>query len=99
MTRKCPTCKKPLTSIYKSKYDQRTDLIFKDLRFLKCQIKPPVNERVKIKCLKDLTITEENEQSIPCKVKEVKEVKVNKPFKVVVDAFNKAKQTHIPVEY
>lgn len=89
-TRRCPTCKKPLTTSFKSRTGEyKIELMYKELRVLQCQIIPPVDNKVKIKCLKDLVLENEDE----CKAQEIREVAVNKLFKVKVKILNRTRET------
>lgn len=61
--------------------------MYKELKLLQCQVKPAVDQKVKIKCLKDLVL----EGDIECKASEVKEVPINTPFKAKVKILNRTK--------
>lgn len=58
-TRRCPNCKKPLTTTFKTRTgEQKTELMYKELKMIQCQRKPPVDGVAKIKCLRDMVIDE-----------------------------------------
>lgn len=59
-TRRCPNCKKPLTTTFKNRTgEQKTELMYKDLKMIQCQRKPSIDGKVKIKCLRDMVINED----------------------------------------
>lgn len=87
-TRRCPNCKKPLTTNFKTRTgEQKTELLYKDLKVLQCQRKPAVDGKVKIKCLRDLTLNEDDS----CQAQQIKEVPTNETFKVRIEIVNKTK--------
>lgn len=94
--RRCPECKKPLTTTFRNKSgEQKVELMFKDVKILQCQRLPAQDGKVFVKYLRDLSINDEEIGPTGT----IKEVEVNKIFQVKINIINKTKGTTNSIVY